>query len=149
VPPAMTKKWKYYSLNHNALNVSFQAVIQGLASDKGCIFQSITYCRKIFLIRSKIYQWRTLSSIRQFVGDEIQTKLKLLLKRSALISRWWSRKRNLFSELFHGPTWRSRMWVPFMSRCLGYFNRDKKDSKKHRSCSDFWRYRWRRCQLLG
>ena len=37
-------KMKYYSLNHNAPKVSFQeAVIQGLATDKGLYFpESIT-----------------------------------------------------------------------------------------------------------
>jgi threonine synthase len=31
----------------------------------------------------------------------------------------------------------------FMSRCLGYFNKDKKDSKYGSRCY-IWRYRWRR-----
>jgi threonine synthase len=71
---------KYYSLNHNAPNVSFQeAVIQGLASDR-IVFSGIDHatCRKIFLIRSKIYPMKKcFQAIRQFVGDEIQqTKRK-------------------------------------------------------------------------
>jgi threonine synthase len=42
---------KYYSLNHNALKVSFKALIQGLAPDKGLYFpETITPLSSDFLI---------------------------------------------------------------------------------------------------
>ena len=66
---------KYYSLNHNAPKVSFQeAVIQGLASDKGLYFpESITPLPKSFFenIENLSNSVIAFEAIKQFVGDEI------------------------------------------------------------------------------
>ena len=68
-------KMKYYSLNHNAPKVSFQeAVIQGLASDKGLYFpESITPLPKSFFenIETLSNSAIAFEAIKQFVGDEI------------------------------------------------------------------------------
>mgnify|MGYP003505964118 CR=1 FL=1 len=75
---------KYYSLNHNAPKVSFQeAVIQGLASDKGLYFpENITALDPSFFdkIESLSHEEIAFEAIQQFVGDEIPTaKLKEII----------------------------------------------------------------------
>ena len=64
---------KYYSLNHNAPKVSFQeAVIQGLASDKGLYFpENITALNPSFFdkIESLSHEEIAFEAIQQFVGD--------------------------------------------------------------------------------
>ena len=80
---------KYYSLNHNAPNVSFQeAVIQGLASDRGLYFpESITALPQEFFdsIENLSNDEIAFQAIRQFVGDEIpETKLKEIIAETLL-----------------------------------------------------------------
>ena len=75
---------KYYSLNHNAPKVSFQeAVIQGLASDKGLYFpENITPLDPSFFdtIESLSHEEIAFKAIKQFVGDEIpEAKLKEII----------------------------------------------------------------------
>ena len=69
---------KYYSLNQNAPKVSFEeAVIQGLASDKGLYFpESITPLSKEFFenIEKLSNAEIAFEAIQQFVGDEIPTE---------------------------------------------------------------------------
>ena len=69
---------KYYSLNHNAPKVSFQeAVIQGLAADKGLYFpESITPLPQSFFdnIDNLSHEEIAFEAIQQFVGDEIPTE---------------------------------------------------------------------------
>jgi len=133
----MTKKMKYYSLNHNAPNVSFQeAVIQGLASDKGLYFpESITPLPQAFFdgIENLSNDEIAFQAIRQFVGDEIpELKLKEIIAETLCFDFPVVEVENgIYSlELFHGPTMAFKdVGARFMSRCLGYFNRDKKDSK--------------------
>ena len=66
---------KYYSLNHNAPNVSFQeAVIQGLASDRGLYFpETIAPLSKEFFdsIEQLSNEEIAFQDIHQFIGDEI------------------------------------------------------------------------------
>jgi threonine synthase len=69
---------KYYSLNHNAPKVSFEeAVIQGLATDKGLYFpESITALAPEFFenIENLSNAEIAFEAIKQFVGDEIPTE---------------------------------------------------------------------------
>jgi len=133
----MTIKMKYYSLNHNAPNVSFQeAVIQGLASDKGLYFpESITSLPQDFFdgIENLSNEEIAFQAIRQFVGNEIpETKLKEIIAETLCFDfPVVEVESGIYSlELFHGPTMAFKdVGARFMSRCLGYFNRDKKDSK--------------------
>ena len=71
-------KMKYYSLNHNAPKVSFQeAVIQGLAPDKGLYFpENITPISSSFFdtIETLSNEEIAFQVIQQFVGDEIPEK---------------------------------------------------------------------------
>jgi threonine synthase len=128
---------KYYSLNHNAPKVSFkEAVIQGLAADKGLYFPE-----NIIPIPASFYQnIETLSNeaiafevIQQFVGDEIPEKeLKQIITETLCFDFPTVKvEDNIYSlELYHGPTMAFKdVGGRFMSRCLGYFNKDNKDSK--------------------
>ncbi|WP_281638000.1 threonine synthase [Flavobacterium marginilacus] len=128
---------KYYSLNHNAPNVSFQeAVIQGLAADKGLYFpESITSLAPSFFdsIESLSHEEIAFEAIKQFVGDEIPTEtLKQIIAETLCFDFPVVEVENgIYSlELFHGPTMAFKdVGARFMSRCLGYFNKDKKDAK--------------------
>ena len=133
----MTNKMKYYSLNRNAANVSFQeAVIQGLASDKGLYFpESITPLPQSFFdaIENLSNEEIAFTAIHQFVGDEIpENVLKEIIAETLCFDFPVVEVENgIYSlELFHGPTMAFKdVGARFMSRCLGYFNKDKKDSK--------------------
>jgi threonine synthase len=128
---------KYYSLNRNAPNVSFQeAVIQGLATDKGLYFpESITPLSHHFFdtIENLSNEAIAFEAIKQFVGDEIPADvLKGIIAETLCFDfPLVAVEDNIFSlELFHGPTMAFKdVGARFMSRCLAYFNKDKKDSK--------------------
>lgn len=127
---------KYYSLNHNAPKVSFQeAVIQGLASDRGLYFpESITPLPQTFFdtIENLSHEEIAFEAIQQFVGDEIPTEtLKQIIAETLCFDFPVVPVENgIYSlELFHGPTMAFKdVGARFMSRCLGYFNREKKDN---------------------
>jgi threonine synthase len=135
--PRNDNKMKYYSLNHNAPNVSFQeAVIQGLATDKGLYFpESITPLPHYFFdtIENLSNEDIAFEAIKQFVGDEIPADvLKGIIAETLCFDfPLVAVEDNIFSlELFHGPTMAFKdVGARFMSRCLAYFNKDKKDSK--------------------
>src|SRR6187402_701285 len=128
---------KYYSLNHNAPNVSFQeAVIQGLATDKGLYFpETITPLAPSFFetIESLSHEEIAFEAIQQFVGDEIPAEtLKQIIAETLCFDFPLVEVENgIYSlELFHGPTMAFKdVGARFMSRCLAYFNKDKKDSE--------------------
>jgi threonine synthase len=128
---------KYYSLNHNAPKVSFQeAVIQGLATDKGLYFpENITPLNQTFFdtIENLSNEEIAFQAIQQFVGDEIPTEtLKQIIAETLCFDFPVVEVENgIYSlELFHGPTMAFKdVGARFMSRCLAYFNKDKKDSK--------------------
>ena len=90
--PRNNIKMKYYSLNHNAPKVSFQeAVIQGLASDKGLYFpESITPLPKSFFenIENLSNSVIAFEAIKQFVGDEIpaETLKQIIIKTQIYIN---------------------------------------------------------------
>jgi threonine synthase len=134
---AITKKMKYYSLNHNAPKVSFQeAVIQGLATDKGLYFpESITPLNADFFenIENLSNEEIAFEVIQQFVGDEILTEILKQIIAETLCFDFPTVKveDSIYAlELYHGPTMAFKdVGARFMSRCLDYFNKDKKDNK--------------------
>ena len=127
---------KYYSLNHNAPKVSFEeAVIQGLASDKGLYFpEAIQALDPAFFaaIENLSNEEIAFEAIRQFIGDEIpENILKAIIAETLCFDfPLVEVEKDIYSlELFHGPTMAFKdVGARFMSRCLAYFNRDKKDS---------------------
>lgn len=124
---------KYYSLNHNAPEVTFEeAVIQGLAPDKGLYFpKEITALPNSFFenIESLSDEEIAYEAIKQFLGNEIaETELRGIIKETLnfkfpLIEV----EKDIYSlELFHGPTMAFKdVGARFMSRCLAYFNKNK------------------------
>ena len=127
---------KYYRLNHNAPIVSFEeAVIQGLATDKGLYFpETITPLDPTFFdtIEKLSNEEIAFEAIKQFTGDEIpEAKLKQILNETLCFDfPLVEVEKDIYSlELFHGPTMAFKdVGARFMSRCLAYFNKDKKDS---------------------
>jgi len=128
---------KYYSLNHNAPKVSFkEAVIQGLAPDKGLYFpDTISPLGADFYatIEQKNPAEIAYQAIRQFVGDEIPEKeLRQIITETLCFDfPLVEVEEGIYSlELFHGPTMAFKdVGARFMSRCLAYFNKDNADSK--------------------
>ena len=128
---------KYYSLNHNAPKVSFEeALIQGLATDKGLYFpETITPLSQDFFdtIEKLSNEEIAFQAIKQFVGNEIpETELKAIISETLCFDfPAVEVEKGIYSlELFHGPTMAFKdVGARFMSRCLAYFNKDKKDSK--------------------
>lgn len=128
---------KYYSLNHNAPKVSFkEAVIQGLATDRGLYFpESITPLSKSFFENIEYLSNAEIAfqAIQQFVGNEIPNEtLKEIIEETLCFDFPTVKvEDDIYSlELYHGPTMAFKdVGARFMSRCLGYFNKDKKDNK--------------------
>ena len=127
---------KYYSLNHNAPKVSFEeAVIQGLATDKGLYFpESITPLAPAFFenIENLSNAEMAYEAIQQFVGDEIPTETLKQIIAETLCFDFPTVKveEGIYAlELYHGPTMAFKdVGARFMSRCLAYFNKDQNDS---------------------
>ena len=128
---------KYYSLNHNAPKVSFQeAVIQGLAPDQGLYFPehltpiSASFFDKIETLSNEEIAFQV---IKEFVGDEIpETNLRQIITETLCFDFPLVKvENNIYSlELFQGPTMAFKdVGARFMSRCLAYFNSDKKGAK--------------------
>ncbi|MEC4005160.1 threonine synthase [Flavobacterium sp. SUN052] len=122
----------YYSLNNKNQKVTFQqAVIQGLAPDKGLYFpESLMQLSDAFFenIENLSKEEIAFEAIKQFVGDEIpEIELKQILKETLCFDFPLVKvEENVFSlELFHGPTMAFKdVGARFMSRCLAYFNRN-------------------------
>ena len=128
---------KYYSLNHNAPEVSFkEAVIQGLAPDKGLYFpETISPLAQDFFnnIENLSCEEIAFAAIQQFVGDAIpETNLKQIIAETLCFDFPLVQiEKDIYSlELFHGPTMAFKdVGARFMSRCIGYFNKDNTSSK--------------------
>lgn len=126
---------KYYSLHHNAPQVSFkEAVIRGLAPDKGLYFPSeITPLPKSFFetIEEKETTTIAFKSITQFVGTDIpkETLQQILEETLSFNFPLVKIEENIASlELFHGPTLAFKdVGARFMARCLGYFNQHSEE----------------------
>ena len=123
---------KYYSLNNKYHKVNFQkAVVEGLAPDRGLYFpETITPLSDSFFanIEKLTHEEIAYEAIKQFVGDEIpETELKRIINETLCFDFPCVQvEDNVFSlELFHGPTMAFKdVGARFMSRCLGYFNRN-------------------------
>ena len=128
---------KYYSLNRTAPKVSFQeAVIQGLAPDKGLYFpETLTPLPNSFFeaIEMLTNEEIAFQAIQQFIGDEIpEANLRQIIAETLCFDFPLVKvENNIYSlELFHGPTMAFKdVGARFMSRCLAYFNSDKKETK--------------------
>ncbi|RZJ66659.1 MAG: threonine synthase [Flavobacterium sp.] len=127
----------YYSLHHNSPKVSFrEAVIQGLAPDKGLYFpESITRLPQDFFDGIGNFSNADIAfeAIKQFVGDEIpEAELKKIIEETLSFDFPLVKiDENTYSlELFHGPTMAFKdVGARFMARCLGYFNKENPDAK--------------------
>ena len=122
----------YYSLNNKSHKVTFkQAVINGLAPDKGLYFpESISPLSASFFenIENTSNEEIAFEAIKQFVGDEIpETVLKQIIAETLCFDFPCVKvEDDIYSlELFHGPTMAFKdVGARFMSRCMGYFNQN-------------------------
>lgn len=126
---------KYYSLNHNATNVSFQeAVIQGLAPDKGLYFpENITPLPKDFFenIENLSNEEIAFQAIHQFVGAEIpEINLKQIIAETLCFDFPTVKvEDNIYAlELcFTDQPWLLKMWV--LDLCRDAWRISKKTKK--------------------
>jgi threonine synthase len=122
----------YYSLNKKAKGTSFkEAVIQGLAPDKGLYFpKTITALPAEFYSNIDQYSNEEIAfeAIKQFVTPDIpENELKRIITDTLSfhfpIINFNTNLSTL--ELFHGPTLAFKdVGARFMARCLAYFNRE-------------------------
>lgn len=128
---------KYYSLNKKSPNISFeQAVIQGLAPDKGLYFpESISPLHADFFLNIGALSNSEIAFevIKQFVSDEIpESELRKIIEETLCFDfPLVEVEENVYSlELFHGPTMAFKdVGARFMARCLAYFNRNNSEQK--------------------
>lgn len=121
----------YYSLNKKSEKVNFkQAVIQGLAPDRGLYFpESVTKISDYFFenIENLSNEAIAFEVIKQFIGDAIPESILKEIITETLCFEFPTVQvdENTFSlELFHGPTMAFKdVGARFMSRCLAYFNK--------------------------
>ncbi|MEP7165978.1 MAG: threonine synthase [Ferruginibacter sp.] len=126
---------KYYSLNKNAPEVDFkEATINGLAPDKGLYFPMyIPTIDKEFIDGIDQFSNADIAFkiISPYVGDSIPAdELKSICNETVNFDiPLVSVTGDIFSlELFHGPTLAFKdVGARFMSRCLGFFAKDKKE----------------------
>lgn len=119
----------YYSLQHNAPNVSFkEAVINGIAPDKGLYFpENISTLPPSFFetIETLSNEKIAFQAIQQFIGSEIdESSLRAFIAETVSFDfPLVSLSENIATlELFHGPTKAFKdVGARFMARCLGYF----------------------------
>jgi threonine synthase len=124
----------YYSLNKISQSVSFEdATIKGQAPDKGLYFpSSIPKLNKGFIANIKSYSKEAIGFevMKPFVGGSIPDNvLQHIVGETINFDFPLVRvHENIYAlELFHGPTLAFKdVGARFMSRCLGYFNRNKK-----------------------
>lgn len=120
----------YYSLNHQAPNVSFrEATIQGQAPDKGLYFPAtIPTVDPLVIKNCKDYTKEELAMLvmQPYVGDAIDERSLFRIVSETIgfdfpLVQVNDRISSL--ELFHGPTLAFKdVGARFMSRCLGYFS---------------------------
>ncbi len=126
---------KYYSLNKTSPVVDFkEATIAGQAPDKGLYFpEFIPQVSKELIGYIEQYSNEEIAYevIRPYVGDTIpEADLKRIAAESINFDIPLVQvSENIYSlELFHGPTLAFKdVGARFMSRCLGYFAKDKKE----------------------
>ena len=122
---------KYFSLNGNANEVSFEeAVVKGLAPDRGLYFpKEIPVLDKSFVNNLAAFpnQEIAFKTIQPFVGNDIESESLRKIINETLCFEFplISIEENIHSlELFHGPTLAFKdVGARFMARCLAYFNK--------------------------
>ncbi len=125
----------YYSTSKQSPTVNFRdATIAGLAPDKGLYFPSeVPKYEPAFIknIRKYSNEEIAFTVIRPFVGDCIPGNLlrDIVSETVNFPFPLHTIKENIYSlELFHGPTLAFKdVGARFMSRCLSFFNREKKE----------------------
>jgi threonine synthase len=123
---------RYYSLQQKAHTVSFeQAIREGLAPDGGLYFpEHVTPLPASFFdnIEQLSREAMAFEAIQPFVGDAMPADALRRIIAETLDFDFPLEPvgENIYSlELFHGPTLAFKdVGARFMSRCLGYFNRD-------------------------
>ena len=128
----MSSNW-YYSLNKQSPSVSFkQATISGQAPDKGLYFP--TQIPKYEAGKMKTMLRLSKEEIgyevmRPFVGDDIPEHIlrEIIAYTVGFPFPLVALSNEIYTlELFHGPTLAFKdVGARFMSRCLGYFNRNE------------------------
>lgn len=122
----------YYSLNHQSPNVSFAgAAVKGQAPDKGLYFpERIPTLPKDFISDIRNYSKEEIgfTVMKPYIGESIpddvlQTIINETINFDFPLVKITDSIASL--ELFHGPTLAFKdVGARFMSRCLGYFNRN-------------------------
>lgn len=123
---------QYYSLeNPNNITSFKQAVLRGLAEDKGLYFpKTITPLSDDFIRHISDYDHDEIAyiAIKQFVGDTFtEGELREIIKETLSFHfPVVAISENIFSlELFHGPTMAFKdVGARFMARCLGKINKN-------------------------
>ena len=123
----------YYSLNKTSPNVTFEeATVRGQAPDKGLYFPStIPMLSKDFManIKTKSKEEIGFEVMKPFVGESIPDNVlqNIIIETINFDFPLVKVHNNVYAlELFHGPTLAFKdVGARFMSRCLGYFNRNK------------------------
>jgi threonine synthase len=122
----------YYSLNHGSPAVNFEeAAVKGQAPDKGLYFpEKILSLPKDFITNINNYTKEEIGFIvmKPFVEESIPANVLSEIVSETINFDFPLVKLSddIFSlELFHGPTLAFKdVGARFMSRCLGYFNRN-------------------------
>lgn len=122
----------YYSLNHQSPKVSFaEAALRGQAPDKGLYFpESIPTLPADFIKNIKQYSKEEIgfTVMKPYVGHSIPDDVLQEIVNQTINFDFplVQVNENIASlELFHGPTLAFKdVGARFMSRCLGYFNRN-------------------------
>lgn len=123
----------YYSLNKISPNVTFEeATVRGQAPDKGLYFpEFIPTLSKEFIanIKTKSKEEIGFEVMNPFVGESIPDSVLHNIVNETISFDFPLVKvhEGVYAlELFHGPTLAFKdVGARFMSRCLGYFNRNK------------------------
>lgn len=136
IPGTSSAPMHYYSLNHNAPKATFaEATVNGQAPDKGLYFPK--YIPKLpqgFIknLRSYSKEEVGVTVMKPYVGSSLPAaELERIVSETVNFDFPLVKvKDDIYSlELFHGPTLAFKdVGARFMSRCLGYFNRN---SNKH------------------
>jgi threonine synthase len=126
---------RYFSLNKQSDPVSFRdATIAGQAPDKGLYFPETIPAHQyttVVALASMAPEEIGFNVMRPFVAgsipdDELKTIVSETLSFPIPLVRIDDHTQSL--ELFHGPTLAFKdVGARFMSRCLGYFSREKKE----------------------
>jgi threonine synthase len=126
---------KYYSLANNSPEVDFKtATILGQAPDKGLYFpKEVPRWSKSFIdsIHSLPIEELAYQVMAPYTGDTMPENVlrKIVTETLSFDIPLVKVTEDIFSlELFHGPTLAFKdVGARFMSRCLGYFAREKKE----------------------